>query len=91
MNRCLLPGPRGRRRQNWRKDQPCGLPMLPSPWSTVELASSFRWLWSGPPTECGSRVPIMVMLSDVSGQKGHTLTKFIPCVIESASSIVKGG
>ena len=44
MNGCLLPGPRGRRWQNWQKDRPCGLPALPSPWSTVELAtSSFRW------------------------------------------------
>ena len=90
MNRCLLPGPRGRWRQNWRKDRPCGLPALLSPWSTVELATtSFRWLRTGPPTVCGSRVPTMVLQTDVSGQKGYTATKFIPCVIESASSIVE--
>ena len=87
MNRCLLPGPRGRWWQNWRKDRPCGLPALPSPWSTVELAtSSFRWLRTGPLTECGSRVPMMVLQTDVSGQKGYTATKFIP---SSASSIVE--
>ena len=51
--------------------------------------SSFRWLRTGPLTECGSRVPIMVLQTDVSGQKGYTATKFIPCVIESASSIVE--
>ena len=55
MNGCFLPGPRGRWRQNQRKDRPCGLPALLSPWSTVELATSgFRWLRTGPPTECGS-------------------------------------
>ena len=54
MSGYLLPGPRGRWRKNWRKDRPCGLPALPSPRSTVELAtSSFRWLRTGPPTECG--------------------------------------
>ena len=35
------------------------------PWSRVELAtSSFRWLRTGPPTECGSRVPIKVLQTD---------------------------
>ena len=87
MNTCLLPGPRGRRRQNWRKDRLCGLLALPSPWLTVELAtSSFTWLPTG---QSGSRVPIMVLQTHVSGHKGYTATKFIPCVIESASSIVK--
>ena len=90
MNGCLLPGTRGRRRQNWQKDGPRGLPVLLSPWLTVELAtSSFRWLWTGPPTECGSGVPIMVLQIDMSGQKGYTATKSITCVIESASSIVE--
>ena len=86
MNGCLLPGTRGRRRKNWQKDGPHSLPALLSPWSTVELAtSSFRWLRTGPPTECGSRVLIMVLQTDVSGQKGYTATKFITCVIELAS------
>ena len=73
MNGYLLPGPRGRWRQNWRKDRPFGLPALPPPWSTVKLAtSSFRCLRTGPRTECGSRVPIMALQTDVSGQKGYT-------------------
>ena len=53
MNGCLPPGPRGRRWQNWPNDRPCGLPALPLPWSTVELASTsnFRWIRTGPPTD----------------------------------------
>ena len=90
MNGCLLPGTRGRRQQNWQNDGSRGLLALLSPWSTVELAtSSFRWLETGPPPECGSRDPIMVLQTDVSGQNGYTATKFIICLIESASSIVK--